>query len=442
MEYLDRVVRDGFEAAELTAAAEASAELFRYYGRFMPNPVFLDADDAALLGRQLNDIYDLLVSIPQRRFRGSRAEYGRMLGLSEFQMAIIERAPHEKPPPLARADLYRTDTGFALLEMNIGSALGGFDCGEINRVMASHPGLGGFVAEKQLSWPDTAQCLLGTALAVHAERSGSAPTIALVDWPDTFPRYRPILEVMGRLCHRSGVELVSCHLGELREDADGLSYRGRHIDIVYRFFMLEYVTSAAGVEVLQPLLRAEQRGTVTLLSPVDADIYGYKEGLALLSEMVHTGDLDGSERESVVSLLPWTRRLRSTIDDPAGESVNAVRYAVAQQSELILKPVSLHGGNGIVAGWTVGAEEWRRCVEDSLDGPYILQQRVRPAPDPALVDQAIGQLYCNWGAFLARPAATGPASYSGCIIRASADPDIDVLSYDNGALIGGCLIAP
>ena len=442
MEYVHRLVSDGIDAAQLTAAAVASPELAIYHGRFMPNPVFLGVDDGALLGQQLNDIYDLLVSIPQRRFGGSRAEYGRMLGLSEFQIAIVERAPREKPPPLARADLYRTDTGFALLELNTGSALGGFECGELNQAMASHPSLATFVADKQLSWVDTAQSMIGTALAVHAERSISAPAIALVDWPDTFPIYQPILEMMARLCRRSGLEVLTCHLGELREGAGGLSCRGRHVDIVYRFFMLEYVTSAAGVELLQPLLRAEQSGAVTLLSPVDADIYGYKEGLALLSEMVHSGDLDGRERESVASLLPWTRRLRTRIDDPAGESVDAVQFAVARQSELILKPVSLHGGSGIVAGWTVEAEEWRRCVENSVDGPYILQQRVRPAPDPVLVQQAIGDAYCNWGVFLTRPATTGPASYSGCFIRASLDPDVDVISVGNGALVGGCLVGP
>src|SRR3954453_16971027 len=149
LEYLDRVIREGIDAAELTAAGDVSPDLFEYPGRLMPNPVFLGADDSVLLARQLDDIYDLLVSLPQRRFDGSRTGYGRMLGLSEFQTAVVERAPQEKPPLLARADLYRTDTGFALLEMNTGSSLGGFQCAEINRALVSHPSLANFVADKQ-----------------------------------------------------------------------------------------------------------------------------------------------------------------------------------------------------------------------------------------------------------------------------------------------------
>ena len=104
--------------------------------------------------------------------------------------------------------------------------------------------------------------------------------------------------------------------------------------------------------------------------------------------------------------------------------------------------MSLHGGRGIVAGWTVDAEEWRRCVENSLDGPYILQQRIRPAPDLVLVKQAIGQLYCNWGVFLTPSPTSGAACYAGCFVRASPDPEVDIISYDNGALIGGCLVGP
>jgi hypothetical protein len=171
-------------------------------------------------------------------------------------------------------------------------------------------------------------------------------------------------------------------------------------------------------------------------------LYGYKEGLALLSEMAGTADLDDGERASVAALVPWTRRLRPSIDDPAGESVDALRFAIARQSELMLKPISLHGGSGIVAGWTVDAEEWRRCLEDALDGPYILQQRVRPVPELVLADRTIGQLYCNWGVFLTPAPTTGAACYGGCFVRASPDPEVDVIGYDYGALIGSCLVGP
>jgi hypothetical protein len=440
--YLDRVITAGIAAAELTAAADGAADLFEYPGRLMPNPVFLEAADSMLLGRQLADIYRLLVSLPQRRFAGNRADYGRMLGLSEFQLEVVERAPTEPPPLLARADLYRTDTGFALLEMNIGSSLGGFQCAEINRAMASHPILAGFVAEQQLSWVDTAERLIGTALARHAERIGVPTTVALVDWPDTFSFHQPRIEVMARLCRRSGVETIVCHLGELTEGADGLSYRGRKVDVVYRFFLLEYVNSAGSVELLQPLLRAAERGAVTFLSPMDADIYGYKEGLALLSEMVHSDDLDDRERDTVAALVPWTRRLRTVVDDPAGETVDAVGFAVGRQSELMLKPISLHGGKGIVAGWTVEPDHWRRCLENALDGPYILQERVRPIPELVLANQAIGRMYCNWGVFLTPGPTADSSSYSGCLIRASADPEVDVIAFDTGALLGSCMTGP
>ncbi len=439
VEYLDRVIREGIDGAELTAVANGIPELSDFHGRLMPNPLFLSAEDSALLGEQLNDVYDLLVTLPQRRFHGNRGEYGRMLGISEFQNAIVERAPRDKPPLMARADLYRTETGFALLEMNTGSSLGGFECAEINRALATHPLLANFVEEKQLTWPDTAERMIGTALAMHAERTGAAATIALVDWPDTFPLYQKTIEIFASLCRRTGLEVFVCHLGELDETAGGLSYRGRKIDVVYRFFMLEYVNSAAGVELLQPLLRAAESGAVTLLSPVNADIYGYKSGLALLSEMVHTPDFDDRERDSVTSLVPWTRRLNTVIDDPAGEPVDALRLAIAQQSELMLKPVSLHGGVGIVAGWTVDAEEWRRCIETSLDGPFILQQRVHPAPDLMLDGQTIRRTYCNWGVYLT---AAGSSSFSGCFLRASSDPDVDVVSFNKGALLGSCMVGP
>src|ERR1051326_7463651 len=75
LDYLDRIVESGVGAAELTAAGDAMPELIDYHGRLMPNPLFLTGTDCDLLTGQLQDIYDLLISLPHRRFAGSRAEY-------------------------------------------------------------------------------------------------------------------------------------------------------------------------------------------------------------------------------------------------------------------------------------------------------------------------------------------------------------------------------
>jgi hypothetical protein len=438
-EYLGRLVKDGIDRAQLTAAAGASPDLIAFHGRLMANPVFISGSDSALLARHLYGVNELLASLPQRLL-GSREAYGQMLGLSEIQLGLIKRTPVTKRRPLARADIYRTTTGFALLELNISSSLGGFECAELNRAMVQHPYLQRFVQERQLSWVDTAECIALSAMA-YAEREPSSTTVALVDWYDTYPEFKPRLEVLARLFGRCGLEAFPCHIGQLRDGPGGLTCEGRKVDLVYRFFLLEDVVSQSDAELAEPVLQAAERGAVTLFAPMDSELIGAKAGLGLLSERAHTADFDESERSCMAALVPWTRVLGSRITDPAGEPTDALGYAIAQQRELMLKPVASHAGKGIVAGWNVSAEEWRRCIEGCLDGPFVLQERIHPVPDLVLGEHGIQNLHCNWGVFLVDPETTGTNGFGGCIVRGTPDPEVGVISMA-GATLNGCLVSP
>lgn len=75
----------------------------------------------------------------------------------------------------------------------------------------------------------------------------------------------------------------------------------------------------------------------------------------------------------------------------------------------MLKPTLLHGGNGVVPGWTVGPDEWRSRLTGALDGPYVMQERIRPVPEvfPADEGQGTQDLFPDRGVFLTDPQITG-----------------------------------
>ncbi len=116
--------------------------------------------------------------------------------------------------------------------------------------------------------------------------------------------------------------------------------------------------------------------------------------------------------------------LRTTATDAAGERIDLLAHAVAHQQDLILKPTLLHGGSGIVPGWTVGPEEWRSRLTAALDGPYVVQERIRPVPEvfPADEGQGTQELVLNWGVFLTDPQVTGGDGYNGCLVAAAPTP--------------------
>lgn len=443
--YLDHVARHGAAPADLIADAAASDLLaVAYRGRFLPAPVFVSAAERSRLADDLGTLHGMLTSLPDRLYGGDPRALARAVGMNDHQVSVVSRAVATGAPlvPLARADLYRDDRGFRLLELNITSALGGFENAEVSRAMLAHPVLARFAEEHALGHVDTMQ-VIGDALRAECAAflpEDRRPVVALADWPESYRSYEPRLRVWAALLERLGFDAVPCHAGMIRSRGDRLEVDGRTIDIVFRFFLIEELATAADVELAEPLLRAAERGTVGMFSRLDAELYGNKGALALLSDDRHQHAFTPAERACVDRFLPWTRPVRKVVTDGDTER-DLVPYAVREQGDLILKPTLLHGGSGIVAGWTVDAAEWRARLEEALDGPYVLQRRVRPAVErfPGEPGEAAQELYLNWGVFYADPAVTGGDGYAGCIVRGSTDPQVGIVSMAGGARIGGCL---
>jgi hypothetical protein len=441
--YREQLALHATEPAELikdTAASDLLAVAYR--GRFLATPVFLSAAERATLAADLRTVHTLLTSIPDRLFDGDAGALARAVGMTPTQTAVVQRAAAGPPLlPLARSDLYRDADGFKLLELNITSALGGFENADINRAMLRHPALARFVAEHDLAFVDTLHGIVSTLRAECAAFLGrERPVVALVDWPESFRTYEPRLRVLATLLDSMGIDAVPCHVGQVRERGDRLEAHGKTIDAIFRFFLVEEIATPQDAALVEPVFRAVEAGTVGLFSRLDAELYGNKGALAILSDDRNRALLTADELACVDRFLPWTRYVRPTVTTAEGEEHDLIRLAVAEREDLILKPTLLHGGSGIVAGWTATPEEWAARLADAMDGPYVVQRRVRPIAEtfPSLDGDDTEELYLNWGVFLTDPGVTGDDGYGGCIVRGSADPSVGVVSMSSGARVGCC----
>lgn len=440
-EYLKHLARLGTDHAELTTAVVAD-ELasVAYRGRFLPSPVFLSAAERRSLAADLLTVHTLLTELPGRLFGGDTGALAKDVGMTGTQASVVRRAAQAGPPllPLARSDLYRGADGFKLLELNITSALGGFENSRICRAMLTHPALSEFVGEHRLAFADTLRGIVDTMYAECAANieDGRRPVVALTDWPESFKTYEPRLKVMAAMFDTMGIDAVPCHVGQVRENGGRLEVHGRVIDVVYRFFLVEEIHSPADGELVEPILRAFEAGAVGMFSRLDAELYGNKGALAMLSDDANRSVFSARERACIDRFLPWTRHVRAAATDPDGQEIDLMRHAVAEQHDLILKPTLLHGGTGIVPGWTVGPQEWQARVAEAMDGPYVVQRRIRPVPEtfPA-AGGGSQELFLNWGVFLTDPDVTGEGGYNGCLVRGSSDPQVGIVSMSGGAQV-------
>ncbi|MDM4719198.1 hypothetical protein QTQ03_06145 [Micromonospora sp. WMMA1363] len=431
--YVDQLAQQA-PPGDPTAGVLEKAGLAPFRDRFLAGPAFLAEPERDTVARDLRIVYDLLRSLPDRLHDGDLTTLAGAVGMDARQCALITRSARTGSLlPLGRGDLYHDGTGFKLLEFNITSALGGFWNADLNRAMLAHPPLRSFVREHALDYHDTLASIVRTIRAECAEviPTDRPPVVAVVDTEENFAAVGDRFVVFAAMLADHGVEGVACHLGEFTYPNGQPTVDGRAVDVVVRYFLVEDLSDATSAALLEPLLTAVEQGRVGLFSRLDAELYGNKGTLAMLSDDRHRDRFDAAELACIDRVLPWTRYVRPLATAPDGSRTDLLGYAHAHQHELVLKPTLLHGGHGVVPGWTVDPAEWDKHVSSAMDGPYVLQQRVRPTADP-FPDGTGGvqDLVVNWGVFLDKD------GYAGAFVRASTDPEVGVVSFGAGARTG------
>jgi hypothetical protein len=418
--YLAGFAERGERASEVHTLLRDAVADTSYEGRSLSRPGFLDRASISQLISDLDQLYSALTGLPNRLFGGDLRAFARAAGASATQAEVILRGSSSSPSRMGRADFYLTDSGFQLMEVNWGAALGGLDGAILNRAMLEHPYIATFVAEHGLGYVDPLPELAHTLFTECNVTSGERPAVALTDWPTSFDHLEPQLRTSAAILTPFGMDVYPCHLGQLRY-ADGRVWLGdRRIDIVYRLFLMEDLLTEAGPALIQPVLQAAERGEVAIFSPMDADLYGSKGALALLSDEENRRLWSPAALAALDRILPWTRMARPGPVTVAGTTVDLAEYAIAEQRELILKPTMMHGGQGIAAGWLTGPDEWRERLDEAMGQPYVLQRRIHALPERFPTDTGTEEWTLSWGAFMVS------RGYGGMWIRGSRDPDATV----------------
>ncbi|MGE5829263.1 MAG: hypothetical protein ACM30G_13015 [Micromonosporaceae bacterium] len=429
--YLTGFAASGLTASKILDAVQPSTVDTVYRGRSLSRPVFLSYQQIQRLAADVQLLHATLTGLPRRIFGGDMVAFARAVGATQTQAEVVLRGTASVPSRLGRADFYLDHEGFKLLEINWGTGLGGLDNAILNRSMAEQPFIGEFVQQHRLGCVDSMAESMDTMFTESGLAPGSSPVVAIADWPESFKVLEPRLHRAAQGMVPYNVRAYPCHVGQLRY-ADGRVWLGeRAIDVVYRLFLMEDLLDPGGPALIEPVLQAAERGDVTLFSPMDADLYGSKGALALLSDELYRHCYTAEELASLDRILPWTRMIRPGPVTAAGRPVDLFEHALAEQQELIIKPTMMHGGLGVVPGWRTPADEWRQRLEAAMDQPYVLQRRIHPIPERFPTDDGDEEWVLTWGAFLVS------RGYGGMFVRGSRDLD-GTINMTSGATATCC----
>ena len=404
-----------------------------FQGRMMSRPGFLERAEVNQLAGDMETLYRLVTSLPDKLFGGDLGAFAVATGVTPAQVQAVLRGRGSAPSRMARADLYRDETGFRVMELNMSSAIGGVDNATLNRALLELPFIARFAEENNLGYVDTMAELIETMIIECELPRNRRPVVAFCDWPASWVTLEEQIRKNVPVFEALGIDPVPCHIGELRLEDDSIWMGERKIDAIFRLFLMEDLLDPEGPALIEPVLRAAERGNVALFSPMDAELYGSKGAFALLSDEAHRHLFDPDELATLDRYIPWTRMVRRGPVTVDGRQVLLEEHAISQREELILKPTLLHGGSGVIPGWQAEPAEWQRLIEEAFDEPFVLQQRIHPFPEPFPTADGSGLADWSvlWGSFL------GARGYAGAFIRATPTIDAGVLNMATGA-IGGC----
>jgi hypothetical protein len=365
--------------------------------RFGAEPVVLDAGSYAELCRAAEDVAaacQAMVAIVEDEPRLLED----VLGLTPFQRTMwTASAPSWHG--LARADVFFTDDGVAVAEVNCDTPTGEAEAVVLGE-LATAQGAAGLV--------DPSRALEGRFMAMldHVARRERVPeagpprTAGLV-YPTELTDDLPLVRLYRRWLERGGYGVVLGSPYNLTFEGGRTRLFDVPIDVLVRHYKTDWwgERQSAWLEdpieddapldgPLRAVLSGMAAGTLAVVNPLGAVVPQNKRSFALMWEQIHR--FPPEAQAAIERYVPVTRRLE----------VMHAEQLVAQRAQWVIKSDYGAEGEEVILGRDVDDATWRQALARARPGRWVAQQYFAAETD------ALGASV-NYGVFLVAGRASG-----------------------------------
>jgi glutathionylspermidine synthase len=227
--------------------------------------------------------------------------------------------------------------------------------------------------------------ILYNLLRAYREWGGKKerPNIAIVsDKGATYPEFLLIVEDFKRQGYNSAFSTPEevTYDGKRAYTPDGMP-----IDILYRRGWIRNWTDV--YDEIKPLRRAYADGAICVVNSIRSILGTIKSILEQLRDPEIMKIYTPEEREVVLNHVPWTRLLteRRTVGPDGEEEIDLFEYVARNRESLVIKPMDLYGGKGVVVGPASTQARWEETLQAAATGDqkYVVQTYV-PIPEEEL----------------------------------------------------------
>ncbi len=242
--------------------------------------------------------------------------------------------------------------------------------------------------------PDPRQLLVEELRAVAKRLGRPLRGVALIENTD-FTTGTDEFQELARYLETYGVEAVVADPRELRVVRGDVVARGVRVDLLYRDSELqEFVEMEAKGVRLTALRHAIRQGRLISGLTWECD---QKSAWELLTDEHYARYFTPVQRRLFRQHVLWTRLVRDAhVSDSTGRVVDLPSFIRRHRVQLVLKPNTLFGGQGVVIGHTVSQSVWEQTLHRALRGRerYVVQQAAQIPTDrfPLLEHGRVGMV--------------------------------------------------
>lgn len=386
-------------------------------------PRFLTPDQFTYLRRSIRPLLRGFDKISQRAV--ADAEFRQQFGLYDWEEELVQVDPGFKShTPLTRLDAFyvteNNELRFTEYNAEVPAASAYNDV--LNSVFFGLPVMGAFMQQYVARPLPTRHSVMHVLLDMYKEWGGQEPPrIAILDWTDVPTRSE--FELFTQYFGSQGYESRIIDPRETEYKNGRLMAGDYHITLIYKRVLITELIERCGID--SPVVNAVRDGAVCMVNPFRCKMLYKKLSLAVLSDELNAGMFSEEELRAIKAHIPWTRRVQERTTTYGGLPVDLIPFIHKYQEQLVLKPNDDYGGRGIVLGWQTNKSGWEKAVQEALQTPHIVQERVviPEEPYPSFVN---GELKIYDRMLDTAPFIFYGNYVDGCLTRLSTDPLLNV----------------
>jgi len=415
--FLDYAVTEGHCLERAQLLDDSLPPLFRHYGYPLHSwPWFLGEN----MRRTLEDCACRIPTLVQRAVKLEFGDDDERLGAYFNMPGLLARIYVDSPPDVShlmqRTDAMLTADGLKILEINVGSNIGGWQIQWMDGQYRKHPSLKPFFERVNChsrNIPLAYMTHIVESAAQMCARDDEIHAFALV--PAEFAQAPESLGTIGEVfqaalddCGRRGALHFGASYDELAFDGADAYLDGRRITAVVSVFQGEGAPMPP-----QMLYRAYLSARIAWPdNPFFATI-GNKKSLALLHKHKHAPDFDEHERALIDHFIPWGTEASARQVEFRGVRTDLETLLLQQRESFVVKIALGAQGNDVNIGKYKSDVEWATIVRRAMTEPgWLVQEYCSSLPFYGQCGESGYELHdVIWGVF-----GFG-RKYGGCWLR-------------------------